>query len=124
MNQYGYAQYKEQSVNTMTKGEMLILLFDEVIKRLTRAELALQKEDFSTFDASVKRAKDIFAYLDITLDRSYSISSEISRLYEFFQYELTRLTAGRNVEIIHDLKPMILDLRNTFKEADRLSNNK
>lgn len=32
--QYGYEQYKEQSINTMTKGEQLVLLFDEVVKNL------------------------------------------------------------------------------------------
>ena len=34
MNQNGYQQYKTQSINTMTKAEMLILLYDELIKRL------------------------------------------------------------------------------------------
>lgn len=123
MNQYGYAQYKEQSVNTMTKGEMLILLYDEMIKRLTRAELALEKGDFALFDASIQRTNEIVTYLSTTLDRTYSISNEISRLYDFFKYELTRLAAGRRPEIIRDLKPLIIEMRDTFKEADRLSKN-
>ena len=41
MNKNGYQQYKEQSVNTMTKGEMLLLLYSVLLKRLMRAELAL-----------------------------------------------------------------------------------
>ena len=45
MNRNGYQQYKEQSVYTMTQGEMLLLLFDELLKRLMRAELALNQED-------------------------------------------------------------------------------
>ena len=31
MNRNGYQQYKEQSVYTMTQGEMLLLLFDELL---------------------------------------------------------------------------------------------
>ena len=40
MASYGYQHYKEQTVNTMTPGEMLNLLYDELLKRLTMAELA------------------------------------------------------------------------------------
>ena len=39
MYQNGYEQYKLQSVNTMTSGEMLLLLYDELIKRLARAQI-------------------------------------------------------------------------------------
>lgn len=115
----GYQQYKTQSVNTMTKGEMLILLYDEMIKRLTRAEIALEKKDFEIFDQSVTRTKEILRYLTDTLDRKYSISHELFRLYDFFSYELSRLSAGRNVEVIKEIRPLIAELRDTFKEADK-----
>lgn len=115
----GYQQYKTQSVNTMTKGEMLILLYDEMIKRLTRAEIALEKKDFEIFDQSVTRTKEILRYLTDTLDRKYSISHELFRLYDFFGYELSRLSAGRNAEIIKEIRPLIAELRDTFKEADK-----
>lgn len=121
MNNYGYQQYKQQSINTMTNGEMLILLYDEAIKRLMRAEIAIDKQDFDLFDASVERIKEIVYYLSDTLDRRYTVSNDLSRLYDFFLFELSRLTASRNKEIIAEIKPLILDLRNTFKEADKLS---
>ena len=59
MYQNGYEQYKMQSVNTMTRGEMLLLLYDELIKRLTRAQLALDEEDYELFERAVQRSKDI-----------------------------------------------------------------
>ena len=74
MYQNGYQQYKMQAVNTMTKGEMLLLLYDELIKRLTRAELALEREDYEVFEASVKRSGEIVQYLKDTLNTEYSIS--------------------------------------------------
>ena len=30
MDARGYQQYKEQSINTMTQGELLLLLYDEL----------------------------------------------------------------------------------------------
>ena len=100
MNSYGYQQYKQQSVNTMTKGEMLVLLYDEAIKRLTRAEMALKNGDYVLFDESVIRVKDIFRYLSDTLDKKYPISNDLIRLYDFFAYEFARLHAGRNIDEI------------------------
>ncbi|WMI80959.1 flagellar export chaperone FliS [Anaerotignum sp. MB30-C6] len=121
MNNYGYQQYKQQSVNTMTSGELLLLLFDESAKRLTKAEMSLKNSDLATFEASMDRVSEIIRYLDTTLDKTYSISREISRMYEYFQFQVARIKAGRNVELIHELRSMLMDLRNTFKEADRLS---
>ena len=95
MYQNGYQQYKMQSVNTMTRGEMLLLLYDELVKRLTKAELALEKEEFDIFDASVKRAQEIVQYLQETLNTEYSISRDLQRMYDFFLYEISRLQAGR-----------------------------
>ena len=41
MDMRGYQRYREDSLNTMTQGELLLLLYDELIKRLTQAELSL-----------------------------------------------------------------------------------
>ena len=114
-----YQNYKQQSINTMTQGEMLILLYDELLKRLTRADFALDNEDYTIFDQSVQRSKEIVKYLKDTLDLSYDISAELARMYNFFEYTLTRIHAGRNKELIGELKPLIKDLRDTFNEANR-----
>lgn len=121
MDARGYQQYKEQSVNTMTQGELLMLLYDELVKRITRAGLALDKEDYPLFEASVDRCVDIVEYLDNTLDCQYPISGELSKLYEFFCYELRRIKIGRNREALQSIKPMFADLRDTFRTAERNS---
>lgn len=121
MYQDGYQQYKMQSVNTMTRGEMLLLLYDELIKRLTRAELALEKEDYELFDASVRRSGEIVQYLRDTLNTEFSISRDLQRMYGFFLYELGRLQASRKKAVIEELRPLVIDLRDAFREADKTS---
>ena len=68
MDRRGYQQYKQQSVGSMTPGELLLLLYDELVKRATMASIALDKEDFPAFEAAVDRCTDIVNYLDETLD--------------------------------------------------------
>lgn len=119
MYQNGYEQYKMQSVNTMTSGEMLLLLYDELLKRLTRAQVALEDENYDLFNQSVQRSKEIVQYLDFTLNMDYKISYELRRMYEFFLFELSRLQAEEKVAVIQELKPLVGDLRDAFKEASK-----
>ncbi|WP_077612087.1 flagellar export chaperone FliS [Clostridium sp. Marseille-P2415] len=121
MGAYGYHHYKEQTVNTMTPGEMLSLLYDELLKRLTRAELALEKKDYGLFEQSVQRCVEIVNYLKDTLNYKYEISAELKRMYDFFLYEFSRIKAGRNSDVIAEVRPLIMELRDAFKEAQRLS---
>ena len=95
MDLKGYQQYKEQSIATMTQEELLLLLYDELVKRLMQAELALDKKEYPLFEASVQRGIEIIDYLDSTLDRKYEISHNLGRLYEYFDYELGRAKIGR-----------------------------
>jgi flagellar protein FliS len=121
MASYGYQHYKEQTINTMTPGEMLNLLYDELLKRLTRAELALEKKDYALFDQSVQRSTEIVVYLKNTLNYEYEISAELKRMYDFFLYEFSRIKAGRKAEVIAEVRPLIIELRDAFREAQRLS---
>lgn len=119
MNASGYQHYKEQSVNTMTSGELLLLLYDEMIKRLMRAELALKKSDYDLFEQSVKRTIEIVRYLQETLDPQYAISRELNQMYQFFLYELSRIQASRSPEVIAELRPLVEELRDAFREASK-----
>ena len=119
MNTRGYQQYKEQSLNTMTPGELLLLVLDELVKRLLRGDLALQQQNYELFEASIDRCIAIVRYLDDTLDRKYEISRELHRLYEFFSYDLNRIKIGRNKKELDRLRPLIVDLRDTFRIAER-----
>ena len=115
----GYQGYKEQGITDMTPGELLLLLYDELVKRLVRAGLALDKKDWTLFDASVDRCLDILRYLDDTLDMQYPISRNLNRLYDYFSYELNRVKAGRNKTELERVKTMVSELRDSFREAHK-----
>ena len=115
----GFQQYKEQAIDTMTPGELLLTLYDELVKRLTRAELALDNNDYTLLEDAVNRSVDIIHYLSDTLDRSYPISAELARLYEFFCYELVRIKIGRNRTELERVKRMVGELRDAFRTASQ-----
>jgi len=115
----GYEQYKEQSVMTMTPSEMLLLVYDELLKRLMRAEIALDAQDYDLFNVSIQKSKEIVRYLKDSLNYEYSISYELRRMYDFFGFELSRIEAGRKKETIAEIRPLVKELRDTFEEAGK-----
>ena len=119
MDARGLHNYKAQSLNTMTQGELLLLLMDELVKRLMRANIALEQGELQMFEASIQRCIDIVRYLDDTLDRRYEVSRGLHRLYDFFCYDLNRISLGRNKKELGKLLPMITDLRDTLRIAEK-----
>ncbi|WP_036931622.1 flagellar export chaperone FliS [Proteocatella sphenisci] len=122
--QYGHEQYKEQSINTMTKGEQLVLLFDEVVKNLKKSEIAIEIKNYELLDESIQKSMDIVRYLISILDRSIPISDELYRMYDFFLYEFNRIKSGRKTQVVEEVKELVIEMRDAFKEADKIASKK
>ena len=121
MDMRGYQRYREESLNTMTQGELLLLLYDELVKRLRQADLEMGKQNYENFEKAVDRAAEIIRYLSDTLDHRYPISGNLSRLYDYFCYELSRVKAGRNQEELMRVTRMVSELRDSFRQAEKTS---
>ena len=121
MDMRGYQRYREESLNTMTQGELLLLLYDELVKRLRQADLEMGKQNYENFEKAVDRAVETIHYLSDTLDHRYPISGNLSRLYEYFCYELSRVKAGRNQEELMRVTRMVSELRDSFRQAEKTS---
>ena len=117
----GYQGYKEQGISEMSQGELLLLLYDELYKRLSQAELMLDQQNYPVYEASIERSAAIIDYLDSTLDRQYPISRDLARMYEYFTYQLGRIRIGRNKKELEALRPMLADLRDAFHTAEKSS---
>lgn len=119
MDMRGYQYYREESLNSMTKGELLLRLYDELMKRLVQAELFLSQKKYDSFEASVDKSMEIIRYLSDTLDHQYEISASLDRLYEYFCFELSRVKAGRNQKELVRVKKMVSELRESFQQAEK-----
>ena len=65
MEHNGYQQYQEQAIFSMTQNELLLLLLNELIKRLGRCDLALTQKNYALLDESADRCLAIVPYLDL-----------------------------------------------------------
>ena len=116
-----YSKYQEQSVMTMTHGEMLTKLYEETIKQIHTAIRAIQANDASMANLCLQKSQRIIAYLQATLDMKYPISANLASLYVFFNEQLIRANIKKEVKPLEDILPLIEELRDTFVQADKLA---
>jgi flagellar protein FliS len=116
-----FEQYKKTSINTMTKGELLILLFDGAIKNLNQSKILMENNDFNNANINLEKTRKIFNHLIVTLDDNYKLSQELADMYMFFNAEIIKASSTKSSEYIEEILPMVKDLRNTWAEADKIA---
>lgn len=119
-----YQQYQKQSVMTMTQGEMLTKLYDEVIKQMSGAKICLTEKDLSGVNNALQKAQRVLFYLKSTLDFKYEISGNLDALYDFFIERIVQANMKKDAAILDEIIPMITELRDTFVQADRNARSK
>lgn len=114
-----YQKYKQQSVMTMTAGEMLLRLYDEVITQLSAVRQFHEQKDYQKSNEALQKSQRILNYLSQTLDPQYEISANLSALYEYFNRRLLEANLHKDNAPVDEVLPMIAELRDSFAQADK-----
>ena len=116
-----YEKYKEDAVFSMSPVELLILLYDECMKDLRKAHMALEDGDMTMFEEYIRKSLKIIRYLIQTLDMSIPVSKDLRRLYDYIIYDLSKVRAAgkRMSDEIPKLIEIIQNLRDGFDGASQ-----
>lgn len=117
-------QYTELSGMTATPGELLIMLFNAEIKNIKKAIICIKSRDVVNSHNCLKKAQDIITELIVSLDETYQISKELKPLYLFIKRELIAANINKDMERLEKLLPIVTELRDTWKEANRIASIK
>ena len=119
MLQNKYQAYKQQSVMTMTQGEMLNTLYDGLLKALYAAKGGLETRDYTVANRELIRAQKILNYLKTTLNHQYEIANNLEMLYNFFLQQIVQANVRKSSEHMDDVIEMVTQLRDAFVQADK-----
>lgn len=114
-----YQKYQQQSIMTMTPGELLLKLYDEAIKQLRYAEEALRQKQYERANTSLQKAQRIISHLNKTLAMEYEIAQNLEALYDFFIYKITQANIYKEASHIEEILPMVTELRDAFAQAEK-----
>lgn len=115
----GYQKYKEQTIYSMSNLELLLVLYDEAISRLAKAEIALEDEAYDIFDDCLRRTTRIVRYLIEILDMQQPLAQDLWDIYMYLIYDISRIKAGRKrqKDEIGRVSHILSELRDAFDQA-------
>ena len=110
MSAYAYDQYQKTTVETMSPGKLLLMLYDGMIKYLRNAGEAAAHEN-------IVAAQNILVELMATLNMDYKISESLLALYEFMYNQLVEANIKKDGQLITEVQELVIDLRQTWDQA-------
>lgn len=114
-----YNTYKQNSVNTASQSQLLLMLLDGAVKYTKIARLAILEKNMARAHKELVRVQDIFLELMITMDKNAgSYMEDMYNLYEFIKNELIRANIRKDVQIIENVLPLIEEVRDLWHEVD------
>ncbi len=116
-----YQQYKTHSLETLTKGEIVVKLFEETSKQINMGILFTENNNAHKAYGCIAKAQKIIQALDFSLDMKYAVSIELRDMYLFLHQKLGESIADNNIVLMKDVLSLVDDLKVTFRQADKIA---
>lgn len=109
-----YENYKQQSVKTMTQGEMVTSLMDEMLIQLNKSIYAIEEKQIDKANQALQKTQKIINYLISSLNTSMEISKSLETVYVYLRDQLFSCNLRKDVEGIRLLIPIVEQLKEGF----------
>ncbi|MCI5579005.1 MAG: flagellar export chaperone FliS [Oscillospiraceae bacterium] len=116
-----YAQYKKQSVETMTPVEVVIRLYSEIEKQCAIGMDFVEKKNYAKSNDAFIRAEDCIDALREALDMSIPISKNLDDLYIFFYKTIVKANVSKDLTDLKKVVPMIAELRDAWTQISQMT---
>ncbi len=123
MNAQVYDQYKRSSVETVSPGKLLLMLYDGALKNINNATLAIKDNNINQAHNDIVKTQDIIVELMSTLDMSYDISKSLFSLYDYIMNRLIEANINKDAVILEEVGAFVGELRDTWQEAVKRQGN-
>lgn len=123
---YGYGAYKKTSVNTASKEQILLMLYQAAIKNCKKAIESIEARDIAKKGEFIAKMQDIVVELNNSLDHEVGgeVSKELASLYDYILYSSTQANIKLETEPLHGCLNVLTTLYDGWNEAIKsLKNN-
>ncbi len=111
-------QYQQTQAQTVSPGQLVVMLYDGVVRFSRRARTALIERDYETTHNALCRAQDIIAELDATLDdRAGEISVNLRRIYQYCLLLLVAANIDKDTAPLDEVIAHFIALADTWRQA-------
>lgn len=118
---YGSRRYKQARYDTASQGDLVVMLYDGLLRFVRLAAQALRDEDRLSAVDNVGRALNILSYLQATLaaDEARQMVANLDRTYALWATTLVRMNLTGDVEAVAAIGVQIEGMADAFRQANQ-----
>jgi len=118
MDKERISSYKETQIKTASRGKLVVLLYDGLIRFLDIAVENLPLKKYDIVSSNILKAQDIVAELIMALNfDAGDLSQKLMSIYTFFNTKLIEANVKKDPAPIKFVRKMACDLREAWKEV-------
>jgi flagellar protein FliS len=118
MNPYANT-YKTQQIQTASKEQILIMLYEGAIRFLNLAKAGHEEGNIEKFHNNLMKTQRIIMEFMSTLDVKMGgeMAQNLFKLYEYLHYRLIQANLKKDVTMIDEVLEHLRELKATWEEA-------
>ena len=122
MNQY-VKQYQKSSIETASREQILIMLYDGAIQFLNKAKVAMNNKEYEAIHNNLIGAQNIIQEFINSMDREVApqLAENLISLYEYFIRRLVYANVKKQIEPIDEVLKYLKSLKATWEKAIELA---
>lgn len=117
----GHEKYLENSIFTASQEELTLMLYNGIVRFVLQADAAIEQKEFMKANKNLIKAQNILLELNLTLNRKYEISNNLSSIYNYMYKRLVDANIKKDRKILEEVLEMAKDLRDTWTKAMKLA---
>lgn len=116
------SSYLQNQVLTASPAELILLLFDEGLRTLKKAETAFAIETpdrFEVINNHLVHAQDVLMELSLSLDleQGGEIAANLQRIYDFMIRHLSHANSEKVIQPVIEVHHLLTTLRNAWQQV-------
>lgn len=118
-----YAEYRNNQVMTASPAELTLMLYDGAIKFINISHDAIEKKDIEKANRNIQKASACIEELQLSLNKKYPVAEDFDNVYKYIRDRLLWANVKKDNDILQEAKDAVEEMRTTWKEVMRLTNN-
>jgi len=116
---YGANKYKQTSITTANRGQILIMLYEAAIRNIKKAKLHIEEKNIEGKSKALGKVHDIINELISSLDFKIGgkIAEDLERLYGFMIEQIMKANMENKTEYLIPIEKILEDLLFAWREA-------
>ncbi len=116
--------YVNTTIQTASKAELTLMLYDGAVKFCNIALLAIEKKDIEKAHENIIKAQRIIVELRSTLNMKYPVAKEFDQIYEIIYDQLLEANIRKDTDVLTVALDFIREMRDTWKQVMELNRGK